>query len=292
MSAVDFAGLAATIENRHGMTLDVDSSTPVSGGSIASAYRVESATGPLFLKLGPKAQLPMFEAEADGLAALEEAGHLRVPRELGFGESSNTAYLLLTWLSLRPPGVHTQAALGKGLAQQHRVLGSTHGWRRDNFIGATPQLNGPENHWLDFLRKRRFDPQLELALRNGFGGALQDRGQALLNNLEDLFDLMPAPSLLHGDLWGGNWGADEQGAPWVFDPAVYYGDRETDLAMTRLFGGFGADFYRAYQQEWPLPTGWQRRQALYQLYHVLNHLNLFGAGYLGHAGQLLDELGV
>jgi len=164
---------------------------------------------------------------------------------------------------------------------QHRKTAAQFGWERENTIGSTPQHNEPCDDWPEFFRERRLACQLELARRNG----LPDEVQSALRNLLDqvpalLCDHSPEPSLLHGDLWGGNRGTLRDGTPVVFDPAVYFGDRETDLAMTRLFGGFGHEFYAAYAAELPLAAGWERRADLYNLYHLLNHFNLFGRGYL------------
>src|SRR5262249_29793225 len=155
---------------------------------------------------------------------------------------------------------------------------------RVNTIGMTPQINEADSDWIRFFRERRLRYQLDLAVGNGYGGDLQKQGAQLLERMHGLFaGHRPQPSLLHGDLWGGNWGATADGTPVIFDPAVYFGDREADIAMTRLFGGFDTSFYGAYESAWPLEAGWQARTTLYNLYHVLNHLNLFGAGYLSQA---------
>ena len=172
----------------------------------------------------------------------------------------------------------------------HRTTRAEFGWVRDNTIGATPQPNTPDPDWVRFWARQRLGFQLALAARNGHGGALQRLGETLLGRLPDLLDHAPAPSLLHGDLWGGNLGYMRDGEPVIYDPAVYYGDREADLAMTELFGGFGGDFYAAYREAWPLDPGYASRRDLYNLYHVLNHLNLFGGGYLGQALNLLGRL--
>jgi protein-ribulosamine 3-kinase len=184
-----------------------------------------------------------------------------------------------------------ESALGERLALQHRRAATAFGWRRDNTIGRTPQLNGWSESWVTFLRERRLRYQLDLAARNGYSGRLQPQADALLERLHAFFtDYQPIPSLLHGDLWGGNWAVAEDGGPVIFDPAVYYGDREADLAMTRLFGGFGPDFYAAYQAAWPLDAGARTRCDLYNLYHVLNHANLFGTGYIRQAQTLIGSL--
>jgi len=180
--------------------------------------------------------------------------------------------------------------LGKQLAKQHRFCAEQFGWSRDNTIGSTPQHNSWSDDWVSFFAERRLGFQLELAAQNGFAGDLQSQGRQLIDNLGYFFsDYWPEASLLHGDLWGGNW-ASSNGRPVIFDPAVYYGDRESDIAMTRLFGGFGREFYAAYEEAWPTTSGSEKRTRLYQLYHVLNHLNLFGASYLGRAQDVIRNL--
>ena len=172
----------------------------------------------------------------------------------------------------------------------HRHTAKQHGWHRDNTIGKTPQHNPWSDDWVVFFSAHRLLFQLELAANNGYSGELQALGTKLIDKLPAFFDSYePAPSLLHGDLWGGNWGVVE-GQPFIFDPAVHYGDRESDIAMTKLFGGFGTAFYDAYQSAWPLADGFEARLQLYQLYHVLNHLNLFGSGYLGRALEIMRSL--
>jgi len=267
-----------------------DMPRPVGGGDISAAWRLKSNDTSVFLKTGPAEAYEMFAAEADGLRELATAGAVRVPRVLGSVQSGGESLLALEWIDFDLPGRDTEARLGEQLARQHRHFSDRFGWRRDNTIGSTPQRNAWNADWVDFLRRERLGFQLELARQNGFGGELAATGSRLLANLGQFFDsYWPEPSLLHGDLWGGNW-ASAAGEPVVFDPAVYYGDRETDLAMTRLFGGFGPAFYAAYEAAWPLAPGSERRQRLYQLYHVLNHLNLFGRGYLGRALGILKSL--
>ncbi len=262
----------------------------VGGGDISAAWQLESSSGPVFLKTGPRDAADMFAAEALGLEELHAANAIRVPRPLAHGAAGSAAFLALEWLRFSNPRQHTQRLMGQRLAELHRHTADRFGWHRDNTIGRTPQRNPWTHDWIEFYRNERLGFQLELARRNGFDGALTRRGVELGHRLPDLFsDYDPVPSLLHGDLWGGNW-ASVDAEPVIFDPAVYYGDRETDLAMTRLFGGFSHDFYASYEKSWPLAPGSDRRLRLYQLYHVLNHLNLFGRGYLRRAEALLDEL--
>lgn len=263
---------------------------PVGGGDISAAWRLETASGPVFLKSAPAGAFEMLDAEREALAALDAAGAVRVPRPLACCAVADSVVLALEWLDLSAPDAGANRLFGRQLAELHRHTADRHGWHRDNTIGATPQPNAEDHDWVRFFREQRLLHQLALASRQGYGGDLEADGRRLADRLERLFDgYAPEASLLHGDLWGGNW-AVSGGEPVVFDPALHYGDRECDLAMTRLFGGFSGEFYRAYEARWPLAPGHEARQSLYQLYHVLNHLNLFGGAYLGRARQLLAEL--
>ena len=232
----------------------------------------------------------MFFAEAEGLAELGAAKAVRVPGVLAAHEFDDSAFIAIEWLAFGGSSVASERLLGEQLAAMHRVTKDRFGWHRENTIGLTPQHNPWTNDWVDFFREHRLGYQLDLAATKGFGGELQAMGSRLKKRLPAFFEgYEPVASLLHGDLWGGNW-ACCGGSPVIFDPAVYYGDRETDLAMTRLFGGFGAGFYKSYEASWPLEPGHRERLHLYQLYHVLNHLNLFGSGYHGRAIALMREL--
>lgn len=286
-----FDALASSIEAVITARLRPRPEGRVHGGSINDCYRWEGSAGPIFVKVARAAGRGMLEAEAAGLHELEQAGAVRVPKVLGSGATEDYAWLALEWLGLSPRTGAAEAALGERLALQHGRRAAAFGWSRDNAIGSTPQRNDWSDDWVSFLRERRLRYQLELAVHNGAGAELQHRGEMLLERVSQFFTTYhPVASLLHGDLWGGNWGVDEQGGPVIFDPAVYYGDRESDLAMTRLFGGFGADFYAAYAASWAPDPGARARTALYNLYHVLNHFNLFGSGYLAQARSMIDEL--
>ncbi|HVA55518.1 MAG TPA: fructosamine kinase family protein [Gammaproteobacteria bacterium] len=255
-----------------------------------SSWRVTCGDCIWFVKTQADA-LELFNAEADGLKALAEAGAIRVPKVLGTGEGGGEAFLVLEWLELGRKTGQTAARLGEALARQHQCLSARFGWRRNNFIGATPQFNACSDDWLKFFREHRLGFQLRLVAENGFRGQLQTQGTLLLERLPTFFEgYIPKPSLLHGDLWGGNWGVSETGEPVIFDPAVYYGDREVDFAMTELFGGFPPEFHSAYNAVWPLDDGYQVRRNVYNLYHVLNHLNLFGTSYLTQAQVLMEQL--
>jgi protein-ribulosamine 3-kinase len=263
----------------------------VGGGSISDARRYETERGPIFVKSGKRPAYAMFAAEAAGLTAMAQTQTVRTPGVLAVGEWAHGAYLALEWIELARADRASEALLGEQLAWLHRTTQSEFGWSRDNTIGATPQINTPNADWPAFFREHRLRYQLRLAASNGAGAKLCDRGELLCEALDGLFvAYRPAPSLLHGDLWGGNWGVDADGLPVVFDPAVYFGDREADIAMTRLFGGFGAAFYAAYRSTWPLDAGAGVRATLYNLYHVLNHFNLFGGGYASQAEGMIEQL--
>ena len=287
--------IAAEIGRLTGSRCAAQPTERVTGGSINRCYRWPTDGAPLFVKVADAAAFAVFEAEADGLAELARAHALRVPEVRACGRSGDTAFLALEWLEAVRADAACEARLGEGLAALHAVTAREFGWRRDNTIGGTPQENGARASWPEFFRERRLRPQLTLALANGFGSLLGECGERLLAGVDALLGQHhPAASLLHGDLWGGNWLATAGGEPAVFDPAVYYGDRETDLAMSQLFGGFGPDFHRAYATAAPLPPGSGLRRELYNLYHVLNHANLFGGGYAhqarGMIGRLLAQL--
>ena len=283
--------LATAIGNSLGVALRSQPTSRVHGGSINECYRWEGNAGALFVKVAPARGSAMFEAEAAGLEELARAQAVRVPRVMSVGTSAGKAWLALEWIQSGTPSRATDAVLGEQLARQHRSAQPAFGWSRDNTIGSTPQLNDWDANWVTFFRDRRLRYQLSLAGNNGHASRLQHRGEALLDRVGEFFSgYQPAPSLLHGDLWGGNRAADERGSPVIFDPAVYYGDREADLAMTRLFGGFASGFYAAYESAWALAAGAAARTDLYNLYHVLNHLNLFGDGYLAQAVSLIDSL--
>ncbi len=267
-----------------------DMPRPVGGGDISAAWRIKAEENSVFLKTGPAESLQMFQAEADGLRELQKADAVRVPRVLGCVSSATECILALEWIDFELAEGATEKLLGQQLAKQHRYCAERFGWHRDNTIGSTPQRNLWNDDWLEFMVEDRLGFQLELAAENGFTGDLQIEGAALCKNLGQFFaGYWPEASLLHGDLWGGNWAAAD-GAPVIFDPAVYYGDRESDIAMTKLFGGFGVPFYDAYEEAWSLAAGSEQRILLYQLYHVLNHLNLFGGSYLNRALSIIRAL--
>jgi len=278
-------GLAEAIGTLSGLQWDMD----LSGGDINRAARISDGRRRWFVKYRDNAPAGMFEAEASALSEISAAGAIRAPAAIAWGRRDDTAWLVLEYLELISSGPGQR--LGEQLAALHGVTGDRFGWSMGNYIGTTPQANTPSDHWTGFWRDCRLRPQLEIARAAGFGSRLADRGQRLLENLGPLLDgHAPAASLLHGDLWAGNVAFTPAGQPVIFDPASYYGDRETDIAMTELFGGYDAAFYSAYQSALPLEAGYPVRRELYKLYHLLNHLNLFGAGYLSRCERTIDAL--
>ena len=233
----------------------------------------------------------MFAAEAAGLEEIGRTQTVRVPGVICHGASPDASWIALELLELRSTSGEAMRALGRNLARLHRVTAPRYGWHRDNTIGSTPQPNAHMNDWAEFWGQRRLCFQLKLAESAGRGGRVIERGSRLIEKLPAFFaGYRPAPSLLHGDLWSGNAAMTSVGEPVIYDPATYYGDREADLAMTELFGGFTPSFYDAYRSEYPLEAGYSARKPLYNLYHVLNHWNLFGGGYGAQAQRMIEEL--
>ena len=290
--------LTAKLEQALSAASDIDFShaavRAVGGGCIHRALDVRVGGRHYFLKLNDAGALPMFEAEVDGLAALATCDAFRVPSVVACGATGEDSFLLLEHLELRPLASTEDARrFAQALVRLHHDVGERFGWPRDNFIGANPQTNEQRDDWADFFVNCRLVPQLRMARARGYGGAIGHEADQLLQRVSALFrEHRPQPSLLHGDLWSGNAAMDELGRPVIFDPAVYHGDREADLAMSELFGGFPPAFHAAYRAAWPLAEGYELRKTLYNLYHVLNHLNLFGGGYLGQAERMIRALAV
>lgn len=259
------------------------------GGDINRAALIQSGKTNWFLKYRDNAPVGMFEAEALALEKISATACIRVPNAIAWGANDSTSWLVLEYLELTSSGPAT--LLGEQLAALHEISADSFGWSHDNYIGITLQINRQTDNWTEFWRDYRLRPQLAMAKAAGFGSRLVDRGDRLLENLDQLMqDHEPAASLLHGDLWAGNKAYTPAGLPVIFDPASYFGDRETDIAMTELFGGFEPAFYSAYRSNSPLPDGYPLRRELYNLYHMLNHLNLFGTGYLSRCESIIDGL--
>lgn len=281
--------VAADIGQASGAAFHPERPESRGGGCINSAYLLRDGSRAFFVKTNRAALLDMFEAESEGLEEMLAADAIRVPRPLCHGSHGDSAYLAMEYLELGGRG--DAGRMGEQLAAMHRREAPRFGWKRDNTIGSTPQLNDWEDDWPAFFAKKRIGYQLDLAARGGHRGGTLDRGWRLVENMGAFFSAYrPVASLLHGDLWSGNAAFSRSGEPLIYDPAVYFGDRESDLAMTELFGGFSADFHAGYRVAWPLDPGYATRKNLYQLYHILNHLNLFGGGYRGQAESLISRL--
>ncbi|MDQ6950372.1 MAG: fructosamine kinase family protein [Mariprofundales bacterium] len=284
--------VASEVSKASGHPFTIRQRVKLSGGSINAAFRIDDGEQSFLVKLNHQNQLTMFEAEREGLALLRSVGaSVRIPAVVCCGSAQDRSWLVLEYIPLRPSTDGTAEVLGSAMATIHRQTDDRYGWSRDNTIGVTPQMNAQGDSWRDFFRDHRLGEQLRLAENNHLDMALLRKGEFVLNACNALLaGHQPPASLLHGDLWSGNQAADQRGAPVVFDPAVYYGDRECDLAMTRLFGGIPDAFLRAYHDLYPIDSGFERRMPLYNLYHLLNHANMFGGGYVRQAEKTMDRL--
>lgn len=261
----------------------------VSGGCINQGYQVSSKNRTYFVKLNDVSQVDMFAAEALGLKQMYATKTITVPQPICWGTAANYSYLVLQWLDLGVGSNQSWTEMGRQLAAMHRVgTSKDFGWSRNNTIGSTPQINTWMDNWADFFAEQRIGYQLKLAKRRGGNFPEQNRVVDAVRN--KLAERQPQASLVHGDLWSGNAAITSDGAPIILDPATYYGDRETDLAMTELFGGFPTAFYQGYNEAWSLDSGYRQRKSIYNLYHVLNHFNLFGGGYASQAQTIIQRL--
>ena len=277
------------------LDIQIDDVAAVGGGCIANACRIETDGSPLFLKYGDEAVARTFPGEAAGLEALAAADSpLTVPSviETDTPEGDRPGYLVMEWINSGREGRRFWETFGEGLAALHRHTGEKYGFEQDNFIGQSPQPNEWMDDWPSFFREQRLEPQVEMAQERGRWQAGWDSPlQALYRRLPDMLPRTPEPSVLHGDLWKGNYMVTAVGEPAIIDPATYYGHREADLAMTELFGGYADRFYDAYRATWGLAPEYDTRKEVYNLYHLLNHLNLFGGGYANSVEQILRRFG-
>jgi fructosamine-3-kinase len=273
------------------LDIQIDDVAAVGGGCIANACRIETGGAPLFLKYGDEAVARTFPGEAAGLEALAAADSpLTVPSviETVPPEDDRPGCLVMEWIHSGREGRRFWETFGAGLAALHRHTAEAYGFEQDNFIGQSPQPNAWMDDWPSFFREQRLEPQVELARDQGRWQAEWDPPvQALARRLPDMLPRTPEPSVLHGDLWKGNYMVTAVGDPALIDPATYYGHREADLAMTELFGGYDETFYDAYRSTWGLEPGYDTRRDVYNLYHLINHLNLFGGGYARQVEQIL-----
>ncbi len=286
---MDWDALAAVVARERQLAPRRIQALPVGGGDINRACRLQIGAHAFFVKLNRASLLPMFEAEQAGLEAITATGAIRVPAVVTTGCLSGFAFIVLEYIEFG--GRPDAERLATALAAMHGHCHARFGFEIDNTIGSTPQPNGFVDDWLEFWRTRRLEFQLQLAAANGIDSRVIDAGYRLAADLEPLFGAYrPRASLLHGDLWSGNQAADRAGNPVIFDPACYYGDHEAELAMMELFGSPGRRFFERYADLFPIDPGYTLRRELYNLYHVLNHANLFGGGYAAQAGRMIDGL--
>ncbi|WP_010529291.1 fructosamine kinase family protein [Lentibacillus jeotgali] len=249
------------------------------GGSINESYVVGTYNRTYFIKYHPDAPERFFELEAKGLALIRETNSIAVPEVFTYSDESSRAFLVMEWIE-GAPAADTDWKLGDRIAKMHQTHGEKHGFDHDTFIGSLPQTNGLFSSWLDYYRDRRLSVQMQLGIDRGrMIGKRRKRMETLLENLGNWIPDDAAPSYLHGDLWGGNWLTGPGGEPYVIDPSFLYGDRHFEIAFTEVFGGYSSDFYRAYQERFPLSPDYGDIKPLYQLYYLLAHLNMFGESY-------------
>ena len=274
--------LENSINKNQSRPITINNIVPILGGDICSAYKVETKTRNYFLKTHQASMIDMFQCEATGLNSIAETESIKTPAVIAYGQTSTCSFLMLEYLELVASGSH--ANLGVALANMHRHLSDYFGWDQNNYIGTTSQPNTKSSDWIDFWRNMRLKHQLQLAQTNSAPATMLDNCQKLNEELPALFsNYTPTPSLLHGDLWSGNFSFLKNDIPVIYDPACYYGDHEADLAMTELFGGFNQNFYSAYNEHFSVDDGYRVRKDFYNLYHILNHFNLFGGSYAHQA---------
>ncbi|GMQ90748.1 MAG: fructosamine kinase family protein [Gammaproteobacteria bacterium] len=279
------------IEEKTGRPFHPGAPGEVGGGCINAAFTLADGEQKYFVKVNQASRQPMFVAEAAGLQEIVNTGAIRVPRPVCYGISGNDAYLVMEHIAFGRNNKDSLVRFGQQLAGMHLHTQPQFGLDHDNTIGSTLQPNQPCDDWIEFWQQHRLGFQLQLAADNGGGASLQKNGEKLLAGLDCFFTgYTPVASLLHGDLWSGNYAVDNQGQPVIYDPAVYYGDHEADLAMTELFGSLPQDFYSAYNDVFPIDPGYRTRKTLYNLYHILNHFNLFGGGYRSQAEAMISDL--
>ena len=263
---------------------------PVSGGDISLAYKVKTKAKTYFLKVNrSKDALTMFQKEKRGLETIALIKTISTPKVYACDKFKSETFLMMEYIESKRPNAEDYIRFGKALATLHQITAENFGFQEDNFIGSLPQSNTKNNSWVDFYTKERLLPQLELAKLKGLLSENECPSEHIIKEkLEDLFYNVK-PSLLHGDLWSGNYLISKEGIPYLIDPAVYYGHNEVDIAMSKLFGGFGDDFYKSYFSVYPNDSKTASRLEIYQLYYLLVHLNLFGKSYYSSVKNILNK---
>ena len=281
--------ISNSITEETGRPFIIKKKTRVMGGDINQAWKISSKTNSYFVKINTLAMHTMFKEESKGLQALNVVNGTRIPKVIFIGTFAHQSFLILEYIDMSDSGGSFET-LAAQLSSIHKKTNNAFGFTTDNFIGSTPQSNTLANNWSYFYGNNRLLPQLNLAKENGYTDFLEI-GYQLIDTLDTYFSsYQPQASLLHGDLWGGNIAFDENQQPVIYDPACYYGDREADIAMTELFGRLPDAFYQAYNNAWQLDEGYRVRKHLYNLYHILNHCNLFGGGYQTQAYIVIKKL--
>lgn len=288
-----YDSLKEALEAAFGPGVEVTDRVPASGSDLNEVWHLHLSNGDvLFLKTNAFAKWKYFTAEEAGLSAIHSTNTIAVPHCFGCGTATGCgfqgqfSFLLMEQLESAPRRENFWETFAEELSEMHRaptegfVPGGVYGFREDNVIGTTKQVNTPKDSWVDFFRENRLEFQFKMAY-DYFGSSEKKDFDSILNRLETLLPEPDYPSLLHGDLWGGNFMTGPDGKAWLIDPAVYVGHREADLAMTELFGGFSGTFYDAYFEAASIGKDYRERRDLYNLYHLLNHLNLFGGSYYG-----------
>lgn len=270
--------------------VEINFAAIVGGGSINDARRIDTSQGVYFVKLNDAEKYPeMFAAEADGLEFLREKSEFLIPKPICTGNTDGTTWIIMENIASSRKNADFWQKFGSRTARMHQQTNATFGYHRDNFLGTLPQKNTQLDNWADFFVNYRLEPQIKLARDSGIASAEMLRlFDKLAHRAERYFPQEP-PAALHGDLWNGNFMPDANGDAVIFDPAVYYGHREMDLGMTKLFGGYEAAFYEAYNEIYPLEQGWEDRVKVANLYYLMAHVNLFGGGYVAQVMQILRK---
>ena len=281
--------LIQSIINSTAFTVKVDIVREIAGGSINRSFYVKAGVKEFFIKLNKNASPDFFQRESEGLTELKKSGSFRIPQVITFGEFEETKFLLTEYITPSLSAHNYWDLAGRNLAKLHSVTSPVYGFHADNYIGALQQKNTTASNWIDFFIRNRIECQLDLAEKRTNITRIRTSFEKLFKILPQRLNTEPA-SLLHGDLWSGNIIVDEKGEPCLVDPAVYFGNREVDLAMTTLFGGFEQEFYQSYQEVFPLERGYKERFEIYNLYPLLVHYNLFGGSYLSSVEGTVNKI--
>ncbi len=281
--------ITKAISQKTGQDFQLVNTRSIGGGCINQAYQLIGRENQYFIKLNDAIKVEMFLIEAFGLEQMYNTNTITIPQPICWGVAENKSYLVLEYYSFGGGNNQLWMIMGKQLALLHKQgIAKRFGWQANNTIGSTPQINDWNANWADFFAEKRIDYQLKLANRHG--GNFREIKAVVEKIRAHLSTHNPIPALVHGDLWSGNASFTADGKPIIFDPACYYGDREVDLAMTELFGGFPSIFYQGYQQEYPLDKGYEKRKTIYNLYHILNHFNLFSGGYEYQSQNMINQI--